>query len=101
LELPALACVRTPTSFAPDFDGIHDRKEEFARTIALEAASRSKVLAWKWTRRLHLQHRREETVRGYGEYLPLDWQQSTAVVGASSSAFRWARSPESLHLISR
>ena len=59
--------------------GIHERKEEFARTIALEAgkpikSSRMEVDRACFTFNIAA----EETVRNYGEYLPLDWQQSTA-----------------------
>src|ERR1700687_5147239 len=59
--------------------GIRDRKEEFAHTIALEAgkpikSARSEVERAVFTFNIAA----EETVRGYGEYLPLDWQQSTA-----------------------
>src|SRR5271155_1814144 len=59
--------------------GIRDRKEEFAHTIALEAgkpikSARSEVDRAIFTFNIAA----EETVRGYGEYLPLDWQQSTA-----------------------
>src|ERR1019366_9057933 len=59
--------------------GIRDRKEEFAHTIALEAgkpikSARSEVDRAVFTFNIAA----EETVRGYGEYLPLDWQQSTA-----------------------
>jgi len=59
--------------------GIHERKEEFSRTIALEAgkpikSARSEVDRAVFTFNIAA----EETVRGYGEYLPLDWQQSTA-----------------------
>jgi acyl-CoA reductase-like NAD-dependent aldehyde dehydrogenase len=59
--------------------GIHDRKEEFSHTIALEAgkpikSARSEVDRAVFTFNIAA----EETIRGYGEYLPLDWQQSTA-----------------------
>ncbi len=60
-------------------DGIHDRREEFSRTLAQEAgkpikAARNEVDRAVFTFNVAA----EETVRGYGEYLPLDWQQSTA-----------------------
>jgi acyl-CoA reductase-like NAD-dependent aldehyde dehydrogenase len=60
-------------------DGIHDRREEFSRTLAQEAgkpikSARSEVDRAVFTFNVAA----EETVRGYGEYLPLDWQQSTA-----------------------
>src|ERR1700678_2022870 len=59
--------------------GIHERKEEFSRTIALEAGkpirrARTEVLRAIFTFNIAA----EEADRGYGEYLPLDWQQSTA-----------------------
>ena len=60
-------------------DGIHDRKEEFARTIALEAGKPIKSARMEVDRAVFTFNvAAEETVRGYGEYLPLDWQQSTA-----------------------
>ncbi|HUB02987.1 MAG TPA: aldehyde dehydrogenase family protein [Terriglobales bacterium] len=60
-------------------DGIHDRRDEFSRTLAQEAgkpikSARSEVDRAVFTFNVAA----EETVRGYGEYLPLDWQQSTA-----------------------
>ncbi|MGB9086459.1 MAG: aldehyde dehydrogenase family protein, partial [Terriglobales bacterium] len=59
--------------------GIHDRKEEFARTIALEAGKPIKSARMEVDRAVFTFNiAAEETVRGYGEYLPLDWQQSTA-----------------------
>jgi len=59
--------------------GIHDRKEEFARTIALEAGKPIKSARTEVDRAVFTFNiAAEETVRGYGEYLPLDWQQSTA-----------------------
>ncbi|MGB9491127.1 MAG: aldehyde dehydrogenase family protein [Terriglobales bacterium] len=60
-------------------DGIHDRKEEFSRTLALEAGKPIKSARMEVDRAVFtFQIAAEETVRGYGEYLPLDWQQSTA-----------------------
>src|ERR1700678_3728314 len=59
--------------------GIHDRKEEFSRTIALEAGKPIKSARMEVDRAVFVFNiAAEETVRGYGEYLPLDWQQSTA-----------------------
>src|SRR5580698_5978029 len=59
--------------------GIHDRKEEFSRTIALEAGKPIKSARTEVDRAVFTFNiAAEETVRGYGEYLPLDWQQSTA-----------------------
>jgi len=60
-------------------DGIQSRKDEFVRTLAQEAgkpikSARSEVDRAIFTFNIAA----EETVRGYGEYLPLDWQQSTA-----------------------
>ena len=60
-------------------DGIHDRKEEFARTLAQEAGKPIKSARLEVERAVFTFNiAAEETVRGYGEYLPLDWQQSTA-----------------------
>src|SRR4030088_3369206 len=59
--------------------GIHDRKEEFSRTLALEAGKPIKSARTEVDRAVFIFNiAAEETVRGYGEYLPLDWQQSTA-----------------------
>jgi len=59
--------------------GIHDRKDEFSRTIALEAGKPIKSARTEVDRAVFTFNiAAEETVRGYGEYLPLDWQQSTA-----------------------
>ena len=60
-------------------DGIHGRREEFARTLALEAGKPIKSARLEVDRAVFTFNiAAEETVRGYGEYLPLDWQQSTA-----------------------
>jgi len=82
--------------------GIHDRKEEFARTIALEAgkpikSARMEVDRAVFTFNIAAKRRCAVTAN------ICHWIGSNRppVVGASSSAFRWARSPESLHLISR
>src|SRR6266446_7636130 len=59
--------------------GIHDRKEEFSRTLAQEAGKPIKNARTEVDRAVFVFNiAAEETVRGYGEYLPLDWQQSTA-----------------------
>src|SRR3981189_2790115 len=59
--------------------GIHDRKEEFSRTLAQEAGKPIKTARIEVDRAIFTFNiAAEETVRGYGEYLPLDWQQSTA-----------------------
>src|SRR6202521_4257171 len=59
--------------------GIHDRKEDFSRTIALEAGKPIKSARTEVDRAVFIFNiAAEETVRGYGEYLPLDSQQSTA-----------------------
>src|SRR5664279_4616396 len=58
--------------------GIRDRKDEFAHTIALEAGKPIKSARMEVDRAVFTFNiAAEETVRGYGEYLPLDWQQST------------------------
>ena len=60
-------------------DGIQGRKEEFARTLAQEAGKPIKSARLEVDRAVFTFNiAAEETVRGYGEYLPLDWQQSTA-----------------------
>src|ERR1700757_1465363 len=75
-RLPAFERQRVLRAIA---DGIHDRKEEFSRTIALEAGKPIKSARTEVDRAVFIFNiAAEETVRGYGEYLPLDWQQSTA-----------------------
>jgi acyl-CoA reductase-like NAD-dependent aldehyde dehydrogenase len=60
-------------------DGIHDRRDEFSRTLAQEAGKPIKSARTEVDRAVFTFNvAAEETVRGYGEYLPLDWQQSTA-----------------------
>jgi acyl-CoA reductase-like NAD-dependent aldehyde dehydrogenase len=60
-------------------DGIRDRKDEFVRTLAQEAGKPIKSARMEVDRAVFTFNvAAEETVRGYGEYLPLDWQQSTA-----------------------
>src|ERR1700692_3387265 len=57
--------------------GIHDRKEEFARTLALEAGKPIKSARTEVDRAVFIFNiAAEETVRGYGEYLPLAWHES-------------------------
>src|SRR5229473_1426400 len=59
--------------------GIHDRKEEFSRTIALEAGKPIKSARTEVDRAVFIFYiAAEETVRIYGEFLPLDWQEFTA-----------------------
>ena len=60
-------------------ESITQRREEFARTMAQESgkpikASRTEVERSIFTFTVAA----EESTRIYGEYLPLDWQQSTA-----------------------
>src|SRR6202142_3113527 len=60
-------------------DGIHARRDEFSRTLAQEAGKPIKSARTEVERAIFTFNvAAEETVRGYGEYLPLDWQQSTA-----------------------
>jgi acyl-CoA reductase-like NAD-dependent aldehyde dehydrogenase len=59
--------------------GIQERKDEFVRTLAQEAGKPLKSARTEVDRGIFTFNiAAEETVRGYGEYLPLDWQQSTA-----------------------
>ena len=59
--------------------GMQERKEEFSRILALEAGKPIKTARIEVERAIFTFNiAAEETVRGYGEYLPLDWQQSTA-----------------------
>src|SRR6266850_5476055 len=59
--------------------GMLERKEEFSRTLAQEAGKPIKTARIEVERAIFTFNiAAEETVRGYGEYLPLDWQQSTA-----------------------
>ena len=59
--------------------GMQERKEEFSRTLAQEAGKPIKTARVEVERAIFTFNiAAEETVRGYGEYLPLDWQQSTA-----------------------
>ncbi len=55
------------------------RKEEFARTLAQEAGKPVKAARTEVERAIFTFNvAAEETTRIYGEYLPLDWQESTA-----------------------
>src|SRR6202795_828648 len=75
-RLPAFERQRVLRQIA---SGIHERREEFSRTIALEAGKPIKSARTEVDRAIFTFNiAAEETVRGYGEYLPLDWQQSTA-----------------------
>jgi acyl-CoA reductase-like NAD-dependent aldehyde dehydrogenase len=59
--------------------GIQERKEEFARVLAQEAGKPIKTARIEVERSVFtFTIAAEESVRGYGEYLPLDWLQSTA-----------------------
>src|SRR5438128_4679604 len=59
--------------------GMLERKEEFSRILAQEAGKPIKTARIEVDRAIFTFNiAAEETVRGYGEYLPLDWQQSTA-----------------------
>src|SRR5215471_4579031 len=75
-RLPAFERQRVLRQIA---SGIHERRDEFARTLSQEAgkpikSARAEVERGVFTFNIAA----EETVRGYGEYLPLDWQQTTA-----------------------
>jgi acyl-CoA reductase-like NAD-dependent aldehyde dehydrogenase len=58
---------------------ILERKEEFARTLAQEAGKPIKAARTEVERAIFTFNiAAEESTRIYGEYLPLDWQESTA-----------------------
>jgi len=58
--------------------GIADRKEEFAHTMALEAGKPIKAARTEVERSIFtFTVAAEESTRIYGEYLPLDWQEFT------------------------
>ena len=58
---------------------IGERKEEFARTLAQEAGKPIKSARTEVDRAIFTFNvAAEESTRIYGEYLPLDWQESTA-----------------------
>src|SRR5437764_728070 len=75
-RLPAFERQRVLRQIA---SGILERKEEFSRTLAQEAGKPIKTARIEVDRSITTFNvAAEEAVRGYGEYLPLDWQQSTA-----------------------
>ncbi len=75
-RLPAFERQRVLRAIA---QGITARKEEFARMICLEAGKPIKVSRTEVDRAIFtFQVAAEESTRHYGEYLPLDWQESTA-----------------------
>src|SRR6202035_2001154 len=58
---------------------IVERRDEFARTLALEAGKPIKLARIEADRAAFIFNvAAEETTRIYGEYLPLDWQEFTA-----------------------
>src|SRR6266446_7600931 len=58
---------------------ISERKQEFSRTLAQEAGKPIKAARTEVERAIFTFNvAAEESTRIYGEYLPLDWQQSTA-----------------------
>jgi len=60
-------------------EGITNRKEEFARTLCQEAGKPIKAARTEVERTIFtFTIAAEESTRIYGEYLPLDWQESTA-----------------------
>ncbi len=60
-------------------EGLTDRKEEFARTMAQEAGKPLKASRTEVDRAIFtFSVAAEESTRIYGEYLPLDWQEFTA-----------------------
>lgn len=59
--------------------GISERKEEFSRTLALEAGKPIKAARQEVERAIFTFNvGAEESTRIYGEFLPLDWQEFTA-----------------------
>ncbi len=59
--------------------GIGERKEEFTRTLCLEAGKPIKAARTEVDRAIFtFTVAAEESTRNYGEYLPLDWQEFTA-----------------------
>ena len=60
-------------------EGIGNRKEEFIRTLSQEAGKPIKAARTEVERAIFtFTVAAEESTRIYGEYLPLDWQESTA-----------------------
>ena len=81
LSVPPAACPPSSVNvfYATSPVEFMRRKEEFARTLAQEAGKPIKTARLEVDRTvLTFNIAAEEAVRGYGEYLPLDWQQSTA-----------------------
>jgi acyl-CoA reductase-like NAD-dependent aldehyde dehydrogenase len=75
-RLPAFERQRVLRQIA---NGIQERREEFARVLAQEAGKPIKTARIEIERSVFTFNiAAEESVRGYGEYLPLDWLQSTA-----------------------
>ncbi len=74
-RLPAFERQRVLKSVA---ENISERKEEYARCIALEAGKPIKTARSEVDRAIFtFTVAAEESVRIYGEYLPLDWQEFT------------------------
>src|SRR5256885_5458854 len=60
-------------------ESIAGRRDEFARTLSQEAGKPIKLARIEVDRAIFIFNvAAEEATRIYGEYLPLDWQQSTA-----------------------
>src|ERR1700736_3261570 len=60
-------------------ESIAERRDEFSRTLAQEAGKPIKLARIEVDRAIFIFNvAAEEATRIYGEYLPLDWQQSTA-----------------------
>jgi acyl-CoA reductase-like NAD-dependent aldehyde dehydrogenase len=60
-------------------EAITERREEFCRTICLEAGKPIKLARTEVDRAIFIFNvAAEESTRIYGEYLPLDWQEFTA-----------------------
>ncbi len=84
-----------PTAFT-------DRKEEFSRTLAQEAGKPIKSARMEVDRAIFTFNvAAEETRACYGEYLPLDWQESTAGRWGIVNDFLSARLRASRRLIFR
>src|SRR3984957_1445290 len=75
-RLPAFECLRVLRRVA---QSIAERRDEFSRTLAQEAGKPIKLARIEVDRTIFIFNvAAEETTRIYGEYLPLDWQESTA-----------------------
>src|SRR6266436_2037608 len=60
-------------------EAIAERRDEFSRTLSLEAGKPIKLARIEVDRAIFIFNvAAEETTRIYGEYLPLDWQEFTA-----------------------